>query len=118
MSTPLDLGIPSSTSTITVRAIDVSPGAIIPAAYFTAPVLPGREFMTVPCYAFVIEHASKDKRVMFDLGPRKDTENYAPAILELLKPANGFKFEIEKDVTEVLVEGGISLESIQTVIWR
>lgn len=113
MSTSLDLGIPASSSTVTVRAIDVSPGATVPAAFLTSPVLPGREAMIFPCYAFLIDHAPDDKRLMFDLGPRKDLQSLAPAIAESLQAASGAKFETEKDITERLIEGGIPLESIQ-----
>ncbi|SJL12031.1 uncharacterized protein ARMOST_15448 [Armillaria ostoyae] len=69
MSTFKDLGIPSSQSTVIVKAIDVGvPSTRLPAAYFIEPVFPGYETFSGPIYAFIIEHALTGKRLMFDLG--------------------------------------------------
>ncbi len=53
----LDLGIPSSESIVTVKALNVGPPSTrLPAAYFLEPILPGYEAMNPPIYAFYIEH--------------------------------------------------------------
>ncbi|KAF8069243.1 hypothetical protein FPV67DRAFT_1561859 [Lyophyllum atratum] len=79
------------------------------------PVLPGNETWTCPTYAFHIEHSATGRQVMIDLGPRKDLENSALAISVWFQEAL-FSVTIEKDITEQLVEGGIPLESIDTVV--
>lgn len=54
---------------------------------------------------------------MFDLGPRKDPENFAPALVNMLEKDQVQLF-VAKDITEQLTENGIPLESIGAVIWR
>ncbi|KAF8068092.1 beta-lactamase-like protein [Lyophyllum atratum] len=111
-----DLGIPASTATVDVKVFDLSsPEDKILASLFMLPVLPGHEDLRgPPMYAFLIEH--QGKRVMFDLGPRKDPENSAPAISNLVKDKILQVFG-EKDITDQLTEAGIPLESIEAVIW-
>ncbi|KAK0188328.1 beta-lactamase-like protein [Armillaria mellea] len=116
----LDLGIPSSQSIVTVKALNVGPPSTrLPAAYFLEPVLPGYEAMTAPIYAFFIEHKATGKRLMFDMGLRKDEENFPPAIQQLLVlwKSHGFGMSAETDVFERLREGGIDPASVNTVIW-
>lgn len=115
-----ELGIPASTSTVTVKIFDVveDPRKIIAgAAGFLAPVPPGYENLTCPVFAFLIENTSTKQRVMFDLGPRKDLENGAPFIAGLVK-AGVMSMPVSKDIVEQLEESGVELSSISAVIWR
>lgn len=113
-----DLGIPASNSYVQVKLFDVAaPPVKIPAAFFLSPVLSGHENISLPIYASLIEHDLTKKRVMFDLGARKDIDNCAPAISDMTK--NGtINILVEKDITEQLTEGGVPLETISAVIWR
>ncbi|KAG7443893.1 uncharacterized protein BT62DRAFT_1078088 [Guyanagaster necrorhizus] len=120
MSSSLDLGIPCSQSIVTVKAINVAgPSTILPAAQVLEPVLPGYETMTMPVYAFFIEHRATKKRLMFDLGMRKDQEGLPPAIQQMLTMWRnlGFGIVVDKDVYEELQEGGVDPATISTVIW-
>ncbi|KAK0202307.1 beta-lactamase-like protein [Desarmillaria ectypa] len=113
---------PSSitSSIVTVKAINVGASStILPAAYFLEPVLPGYETMAAPIYAFFIEHRATGKRLMFDLGLRKDQENYPPEVQQLLTlwKTHGFGMAADKDVFDKLQEGGIDPATINTVIW-
>nr|GAT58822.1 metallo-hydrolase/oxidoreductase [Mycena chlorophos] len=113
------LGIPQSHATVSVKLFDAVP----PGKHHTftastkelfAPVLPGHEHLASPIFFFLVEHTSTKKRVMFDLGPRKDREKVAPDALELtLKtyPAQ------EKDAVEFLEEIGVAADSIDAIIW-
>jgi hypothetical protein len=74
------------------------------------PVIPGHEFINFPTLAFLIENKAHDKRVLFDVGGRKDYWNYAP------HTSAGMR--VEKGVDELLVEAGIELESLDSIIWR
>jgi hypothetical protein len=117
MSSFTDLRIPSSNATVKVHAIDVAePGVIAPAPYFIHPILPGTENFPCPVYAFYIEHATTKRRVMFDLGFRKDPENLAPVVAA--NYASAFNIKVERDVPDRLKEAGIPLESVEAVIWR
>ena len=55
---------------------------------------------------------------MFDLGARKDMENYAPALKEQALSHPLANLSVDRDIMEQLTEGGVTLESIDTVIWR
>ncbi|KAJ7759167.1 beta-lactamase-like protein [Mycena metata] len=113
-----DFGIPVSSATVDVRVFNVANVTFINKAggpSLIEPILPGREALEFSAYAFLVEH--KTSRLMFDLGTRADPKNYAPSIagffssgiLQLQSPA--------KDIFELLREGGIALNSINTVIW-
>ncbi|KAJ7064337.1 beta-lactamase-like protein [Mycena amicta] len=110
-----DFGIPASHSTVSVKRIHVGSITltdILPIVFH--PVLPGFEALTFPMYAFLVEHGKR--RVLFDLGMRKDTENLAPAA-QAFFASGAFKSDIKQDLVQQLEEGGVALESIESVIW-
>lgn len=69
-----------------------------------------------PSLSFLLEHSS-GRRLVWDLGIRKDWHNYAPVIAKYI-PTRNYSIEVEKNVIEILEEGGIKRESIEAVIWR
>lgn len=112
-----DITLPRSSSTVSVKVLNiVSPKSNVPAAVFLSPINPGLERLTTPAYAFLIEHSS-GRKILFDLGPRKDFTKLAPAVQGLLAHAE-FDMSVDLDVTEQLKAGGVSLDEIDTVIWR
>lgn len=112
-----DITLPGSSSTVSVKVLNiVSPKSNVPAAVFLSPINPGFERLTAPAYAFLIEHSS-GRKILFDLGPRKDFTKLAPAVQGLLAHAE-FDMSVDLDVTEQLKAGGVSLDEIDTVIWR
>ncbi|KAJ6546956.1 beta-lactamase-like protein [Mycena capillaripes] len=110
------LAIPSSKATVDVKAFNVAnftatlPGVLI------QPVVPGHETITIPLHAFLVEHASSKKRFMFDIGMRTDPLNFPPSVADNFQ-SGVYSVDPFKDITELLEEGGIPLESIETVIW-
>ncbi|KAJ6584946.1 hypothetical protein B0H19DRAFT_403471 [Mycena capillaripes] len=115
-----ELGIPPSEATVSLKAFDViTPlsAAIVPAASFMQPVLAGHEALRCPIFAFLVEHVPTGRRIMFDLGLRKDIENAAPSIVELFKSDMGASMPVDRDITEQLVDNGVDLNSISAVIW-
>lgn len=66
-----------------------------------------------PSLAFLLRHSSSNAQVIFDLGIRKDVENYPPAVEALLKE---MPVEIPQDVSESLEKGGIRPADVETVI--
>jgi len=84
---------------------------------FMAPAVPGLEtFESSPSLSFLLEHPS-GRKLVFDLGIRKDFSNYAPSIRDYL-PTTKYKIDIETDVATTLRAQQVSLESIEAVIWR
>ncbi|KAJ7209144.1 beta-lactamase-like protein [Mycena pura] len=112
-----DFGIPASHATVDVRMFNVGTiFATTGASTFIHPVLPGHENASSPMYSFLLEHGASGQRLMFDLGLRKDPQNLAPILAAQI--ATGlFQLDEPKDITEMLQEGGIALETIDTVIW-
>ncbi|KAJ6466559.1 hypothetical protein C8R47DRAFT_1234808 [Mycena vitilis] len=114
-----DLGIPTSEATVSLTAFDIvsSPRDVhVPASVFLKPVLAGHANLSAPAFAFLVAHAATGRRVMFDLGPRKDMENAAPGIAEAVK-AGVIVMPVEHDIVEQLADHGVDLESIDAVIW-
>ncbi|KAK5249314.1 hypothetical protein LTS03_002339 [Exophiala xenobiotica] len=117
MSRPI-LDLPISEQTVRVRMID--PGAVmtVKAESFIKPVHKGHELLNLTCVAFLIEHDPSGKKVMFDLGVRKDYWNLAPVIQKRLGAAiPSLRVDGDKTPEVLLQKNGISLESIASVIW-
>lgn len=84
---------------------------------FMAPPVPGLEtFKTSPSLSFLLEHKS-GRKLVFDLGIRKDYENYAPSIVKYL-PTTKYNIEVAGNVADILQEHNVPLEDIEAVIWR
>ncbi|KAG8631915.1 hypothetical protein KVT40_001055 [Elsinoe batatas] len=83
---------------------------------FMAPPVPGLEtFKTCPSLSFLIEHPS-GRKLVWDLGIRKDWQNYSPSIAAYL-PTTKYKIQVEKNVADILRDGGVELETIEAVVW-
>lgn len=110
-------GIPPSNSTVNVRVFNVANFTATLPGVLLQPVLPGHETITLPLHAFLVEHIASDKRFMFDLGMRSDPLNLPPSASSLFQ-SGVYSVEPFKDIAELLEEGGVPLDSIETVIWR
>ncbi|KAL2868979.1 MBL fold metallo-hydrolase [Aspergillus lucknowensis] len=83
---------------------------------FMAPLVPGLDiFARNPAFSFLVEHSS-GRKLVFDLGIRKDWQNYAPEIAEYI-PTTGYNIEVTQNVAEILDEHGIPPKDIEAVIW-
>ena len=112
------LNIPESESTVHVRVIN-STSRIrgIPVRTFFEPEIKGFEVLDCPAYSFLIEHPPSGRKVLWDLGVRKDWKNFAPRILKRIGDG-GWQVTVEKGVAELLQEGGVKPEEIDSIIWR
>ncbi|KFZ15715.1 hypothetical protein V501_02600 [Pseudogymnoascus sp. VKM F-4519 (FW-2642)] len=109
--------IPPGESNARVRIID-STARIggIPTTFFFTPdsAVEGFTHMpTIPCWVFLIEHSS-GKKVLFDLGVRKDWRNLSvgPRI-----GGYGWDIQVDRDVLEILADEGIAAKDINSIIW-
>ncbi|KAI1431466.1 beta-lactamase-like protein [Xylaria sp. CBS 124048] len=117
MATPLDLHIPSSTSTVNVSIIHT--GTILkamPTGVLLEPQIPGHEYLYVPCYSFLIQHPTQDRTLVFDLGIRKDWQNWPEPVRQSIIE-NDVIADVPKDVREMLDEHGVDTKKIEAVIW-
>ena len=87
----------------------------LPFSHFLTPTLKGKERIGGPAYSTLIEHPS-GRKVLFDLGVRKDWENMAPKIVETAKKA-AWSIKVEKNVAEILEENGLRPADIEAIIW-
>ncbi|KAF9888166.1 hypothetical protein FE257_009161 [Aspergillus nanangensis] len=88
----------------------------LPASHLVAPAIPQHKDLCLPSFAFLIEHPTKNRKLLFDLGLRKDFANLPPAVHHFLSAA-GWEVTVEKDVSEVLEENNnVTLDEIEAVI--
>jgi glyoxylase-like metal-dependent hydrolase (beta-lactamase superfamily II) len=110
------LNLPKSNTTVRVRMVDTTALMTIAAQSFIDPVQPGHELINITDVAFLIEHERSGKKLMFDLGCRKDYWNLPPVIQKRLGDViPGLK--VKQDVSEILEAKGITLSSISSIIW-
>lgn len=115
---PPPLNIPESHNAVNVHIIDSTARLRdLPTKDFFEPDFVGFDTLDIPSYSFLIEHPPSSRRVLFDLGLRKDWRNLAPEVVGYIKD-EGWSITVEKDVAEILSEGGIRLDSIEAIIWR
>lgn len=110
-----ELEIPSG-ETITIKLIN--PVNFGPAQInrFMAPPVPGLEtFKSNPSLCFLLEHTS-GRNLVWDLGIRKDYENYSPKIAQYI-PTTSYKIDCTQSVAETLQNNGYPLDNIEAVIW-
>ncbi|KAI0125606.1 beta-lactamase-like protein [Xylariales sp. AK1849] len=114
---PPELNIPSSTSTVNVSIINSS-GIIrgVSAWRIIEPSIEGHEWLATPCYSFFIQHPKLNRSLVFDLGIKKDWENFPPPLLERFKKG-GYTLIVPKHVREILDDEGIDTKSIEAVVW-
>lgn len=74
---------------------------------------PPGSVIEVPSLSFLLCHSKNDKKFIFDLGIRKDLENFPPSV----QARNNafFQATVAQDVTESLAKGGLTPADIDTV---
>lgn len=117
---PQIVNIPHGAASAKVSFIDstVRLGGIS-AEFFFTPESKVQGFDVVPplpCWVILVEHCS-GKKLLYDLGIRKDWHNLAEPTATRIKSFN-WDVKIEKDVPEILEENGISLSEINYIVWR
>ncbi|KAJ7717790.1 hypothetical protein B0H16DRAFT_1700848 [Mycena metata] len=113
-----DLGIPSSTATVSVTAFNIVDARTVSVLANTLmkPVGAGHELFRFPIFTFLITHAALGRRVLFDLGVRKDLENTALAVAADVR-AGLIVMPVERDFVEQLGDYGVDAGSISAAIW-
>jgi hypothetical protein len=110
------VNIPASDNNVKVSVIDTGSRINVPMSVFMDPaLLEHKSDLAVPAYSFLIEQEKLGRKLVYDLGIRKDVSGYAPVVLDRLK---SFKFYPAKDVYKYLKDGGVDLKTIEAVIWR
>ncbi|CAK7233732.1 hypothetical protein SBRCBS47491_008711 [Sporothrix bragantina] len=110
------LGVPISNATARVRMVDTTGVMLVKSAPFIQPVQKGHETLSLYVAAFLIDHPPSGRKIMFDLGVRKDYWTL-PASLQKRLGTVIPGLRIDKDTTEILQEQGIALNDISSVVW-
>ena len=114
---PAVVNVPPSSTTVSVKIIDVAYIARLSANALYQPPIPGIDYLQpAPSFSFLIEHAS-GQRVFFDLGIPTDVSILGPEIEARLKE-KGHQIRVENPPVETLEKYGISRNEIDAVIWR
>jgi glyoxylase-like metal-dependent hydrolase (beta-lactamase superfamily II) len=108
------MAIPASQATVTVRIID-STSTIDAPFDFVDPPIKGTERLHCPAFVFLVEHSS-GRKLLFDLGVRKDFEKLPPPIQAYIQQG-AVQVTVEKDVLTILNENGVNAKEIEAIIW-
>ncbi|KAF4446028.1 putative metallo-beta-lactamase superfamily protein [Fusarium austroafricanum] len=114
----VSIEVPQSENPVTVKVIDNGARITGPMSFFLDPPIlddfQSKHELFSPAFVFLIEHQQSHRRVVFDLGIRKNLDDNPPAVLSYHKH---FKIQTGEEVFDVLQDGGVDLESIEAVIW-
>ena len=111
-----NLAIPPG-SPISVRIINTTTIQNVPFAALAGPAIKGLTHLPpAPAFSFLLTHAS-GRRVLFDLGTRKDWETGLPASVRKRLREVGFRAEVSENVLDVLERGGVEGREVEAVVW-
>lgn len=111
------LHIPSGVAA-KVQIINTSAAIEVPVGVFMSPAFPGHEILRAPAFSFLVEQVSSGRKLLFDLGCRKDWQKFSPAVMKLIS-GPGWKIEVQESVSEILQENGVdaAVGAIEGIVW-
>jgi glyoxylase-like metal-dependent hydrolase (beta-lactamase superfamily II) len=111
------LGIPPGAS-VKVQIVDSSARIQAPVGHFMVPPVAGHQHLQAPAFSFLVTHSSLKRKILFDLGVRKDWQNLAPTIVQRISTPD-WAINVPQNVAEILQEGGVDVTGgeIEAVIW-
>lgn len=109
------MAIPESKSCVQVSIIDstVSVKGFPTAMILDPPEITGWQPSPFIAFSFLIEHPS-GRKVLYDLGMRRDIQNSPPATVALL--SGPIEVTVERDVPDTLQANGMKLEEIEALV--
>ncbi|KAH7333948.1 hypothetical protein B0J17DRAFT_696371 [Rhizoctonia solani] len=109
---PPALNIPASDHVVKLSIIDTTTRMNrLSSSMFLEPAIKGHEYLSAPAYGFLVEGES-GMRILFDMGVPQKWEHSAPISKFVSK-----HISVTKNVSDILVEHGVALESIGSIIW-
>ncbi|EME38842.1 hypothetical protein DOTSEDRAFT_75539 [Dothistroma septosporum NZE10] len=117
MSKAPELNIPPSTNTVDVSIINTAHTILgLPTSIFYGPKISGHDIIAAPVYSFLIQHPTLDRTIVFDLGIRKDWQNYSPVMTKSIDPDH-VTIRVPKTVRQILDDGGVDTAKVESVVW-
>lgn len=115
-----ELHIPKSSNTATVRVIDSTLDMKLPSSLMFENHIEGHDIYVAACWVFLVSNATGTRHVLFDLGMRKDVENFPPTIQKQMASL-GPGLVIKKNIADILDESpanGIpKTKDIEAIVW-
>jgi hypothetical protein len=115
--TPDSIAFPSSSTTVSVKIFNAFISLSVPSAPFLSPAANSTSDesspLVCPGKSYLIEHPD-GRKIVFDLGIRKDVSSMSKSGQKLAKAPIDFG----PDVAETLTAQDVPLDSINAVIWR
>ncbi|KAJ1303906.1 hypothetical protein OPQ81_008318 [Rhizoctonia solani] len=113
---PPPLNIPASDHIVRLSIIDTTTRmSQLNVSLLFGSAIKGQEQLSIPAYGFLIENESGTK-VVYDLGVSKKWESTSPVMVEFVRQL-GWNVTVTKDVSDILVDHDVDLDSIDTIIW-
>lgn len=116
---PFLVNIPSGNATVSVSIIDTTLALNnLPPETFLGPSIEGWDSLHGIAYSFLVTHG--DSNVLFDLGaPKNWTEDLPPANMAEIQHMleGGVELNVDKYITDILIEESVSLDTIDAAIW-
>lgn len=109
--TPPSLSIPSSTSCVSIAIIETTSRIIADTGIVVRPKIAGHDEFNDPSFAFLISHPATGRKMLFDLGIRKDHKNLTPTTQKLV---SRMTIRATQDVADIL---GNDAAEINDIIW-
>ncbi|KAF8227383.1 hypothetical protein L208DRAFT_1405516 [Tricholoma matsutake] len=85
----------------------------LPGMMYTSSITDPEVINLVPSLSFLLQHSTNNGKFVFDLGIRRDWENFPPIVCESIKKV--FKTQVPQDVVESLAKGRLSPSDVSTV---
>ncbi|CAO2656065.1 Nn.00g048680.m01.CDS01 [Neocucurbitaria sp. VM-36] len=109
--------VPVSSNTCEIHLINTTTNLLCKSSSLVQPVLQGHEFLNLPTFAFYIHNPRLNKRILFDMGSRKDWWNLPPVVTEAIEAKGVPGIQIDKDISDILSAGGVDPQTIDAVVW-
>ncbi|KAF1982401.1 Metallo-hydrolase/oxidoreductase [Aulographum hederae CBS 113979] len=108
------IDIADGSTSVNVTIIDTGARITGPCSMFLRPAIQGHDQLSVPAYIFLVEHEKLQRRVLFDLGIRKNPEEYSPKFKKVLEH---FHIDPGEEASEFLQSRGVDLNGLEAIIW-
>ncbi|KAF9882620.1 hypothetical protein FE257_005954 [Aspergillus nanangensis] len=81
------------------------------------PPIKGHDYLNLTTYAFYIHHRRLGKKILYDMGARKDWWNLPPHVLHAIQSKGVQGMRITSEIDEILSDGGVDPKTIDAVVW-
>lgn len=112
------LTLPEGQTAVKVTIIDTGARIKGPLSLFVEPPLLDHlvdEGLAAPAYVFLVEHETSGRKIVFDLGIRKNAAEYAPVPKSYHKD---FELTSGEEVFDFLQDRGVDLKTVEAIVWR